>query len=78
MTLKGEIDTIRAALTPDDREAWAALDRLWDELLLTRGEVLISRRKERPCRVCGGLGAIDGFWLGSVKTCPSCHGKGRQ
>jgi hypothetical protein len=28
------------------------------------------------CPVCRGLGSIDGFWLGTVKTCTSCHGKG--
>jgi DnaJ-class molecular chaperone len=34
--------------------------------------------RERTCRVCDGVGAIPGFLLGSVKTCPACHGKGRQ
>jgi len=33
---------------------------------------------QSECRVCKGLGAIPGFWLGLVKTCPACHGKGRQ
>lgn len=29
------------------------------------------------CPVCNGIGSISGFWLGSVKTCTSCHGKGK-
>lgn len=28
------------------------------------------------CPVCEGIGSIPGFWLGSIKTCTSCHGKG--
>jgi hypothetical protein len=42
-------------------------------------------RRDRPkdvalpkiCPICGGVGSIPGFWFGTVKTCTSCHGKGR-
>ena len=30
------------------------------------------------CRTCGGRGSVPGFWYGTVKTCPACHGDGRQ
>ena len=33
---------------------------------------------ETTCRTCGGRGAVPGFWLGTIKTCPACHGRGLQ
>ena len=54
------------------------------EVLRMAGVVASLRRARRllceveRCAVCGGSGAIAGFWLGTVKTCPACHGKGRR
>lgn len=47
------------------------------------GDPLVERGRGRAgaaplCRLCGGVGAIEGFWLGTVKTCPACHGRGQQ
>lgn len=33
---------------------------------------------QTDCRLCGGVGSIPGFLLGSVKTCTSCHGTGTR
>lgn len=30
------------------------------------------------CSVCHGHGTVSGFWLGTFKTCPACHGRGRR
>jgi len=56
--------------------------RLYMERRITRSEylqlTLDTSAHPRPCLLCGGVGSIDGFWLGTTKTCTSCHGTGRQ
>ena len=46
------------------------------KLLERRVERLEERRaRKRTCSTCRGRGVIPGFWLGTVKTCPACHGR---
>ncbi len=33
-------------------------------------------KRRRDCRACDGIGIIEGFWLGTVKKCPACNGRG--
>lgn len=64
---------LRNEITAYYRMKAERLERRVDEL-----ERELRTRSPRTCRVCRGLGAIDGFWLGTVKTCPACHGRGRN
>jgi DnaJ-class molecular chaperone len=60
------------------KEIFELSDRLFDvETKLARLERLPTESTSRRCLVCNGIGSIPGFFLGTVKTCTSCHGKGR-
>lgn len=57
--------------------AWKREDALEQEVARLQDELLKAPR-QRVCPVCDGLGSIPGFWLGTVKSCTTCHGSGRQ
>jgi len=57
----------------DDHRLHGILTRELENALGLVDELL----EPRACLVCRGLGVIDGFWLGTVKTCPACHGEAR-
>lgn len=71
-----EIDKMLAKAVDAAKDLEAEVERLERELTELRPKLIELQLKH--CFVCNGLGAIPGFWLGSAKTCPACHGRGRR
>jgi hypothetical protein len=52
-----------------------ALDEMGWELRPKSDRLRLDRIK-LTCGVCKEAGVVPGFWYGTIKTCPACHGKG--
>lgn len=54
----------------DDPRVLAVVERL--------GRMRAALIRSQECVTCNGAGSIPGFWLGTRKTCPACHGRGTR
>jgi hypothetical protein len=54
----------------DDPRVVAVVERV--------GRMRYSLIQSEACMTCSGAGSIPGFFLGTLKTCPACHGRGRR